>query len=280
MSTAFLDFTVPIDASPTARRGLDFALDFARPGAMLHFCSVVDPTGVLVGGPLGTPVDPTPIVAALKADAQRTCDAAVAAARDHGINGDARVLFGTVSSSIRSFARERRSDALIVGTHARTGAARMVFGSIAESLIEDSPIPVIVTHVDDVAAHGGPITVAIDASPPAALALCAAVDLALATKRGLSLVTVVEHGRTGWATAEPVLNDAAETVRSAGLDFELVTLEGPPAETIVAAAQRHGSSMIVIGTHGRKNAARLFLGSVAAAVLERARIPVMVVRGR
>jgi nucleotide-binding universal stress UspA family protein len=280
MSSAFADVTVPVDPSATARRGIDFAIEFAQPGRRLHFCSVVDPTGVLVGGALGTPVDPTPIVATLKADAQRVCDDAVAAAHGSGIKSDAEVIFGTVSASIRNYARANRSDVLILGTHARTGAARFVFGSIAESLIEDSAIPVIVTHVDDVAGGTGPITVAVDSSPPAALALTAAVDLALATGRALSIVNVVESGRTGWSTAEPILNDAAETVRSAGLEFELVTLEGPPAETIVATAQRRGSSMIVIGTHGRKNAARLFLGSVAAAVLERARVPVMVVRGR
>jgi nucleotide-binding universal stress UspA family protein len=280
MKTAFADVTVPVDPSPTARRGIDFAIEFAKPGRRLHFCSVVDPTGVLVGGALGTPVDPAPIVATLKADAQRACDAAVAAAHGSGVESDAEVIFGTVSASIGTFARATKSDVLVVGTHARTGAARFVFGSVAESLIEDSAIPVIVTHVDDVAGETGPITVAIDASAPAVAALTAAVDLALATGRALSIVTVVEHGRTGWSTAEPILSDAAETVRSAGLDFELVTLEGPPAETIVATAQRRGSSMIVIGTHGRKNAARLFLGSVAAAVLERARVPVMVVHAR
>jgi nucleotide-binding universal stress UspA family protein len=280
MSTAFGNVTVPVDASPTARRAIDFAIAFARPGTALHFCSVVDPTGVLVGGSLGTPVDPTPIVAALKADAQRTCDAAVAAAHGSGIAGDAEVIFGSVASSIRAYARANHSDVLIVGTHARTGAARFVFGSIAECLIAESAVPVIVTHVDDVAASAGPITVAVDATPPAAAALCAAVDLALATHRGLSIVHVVDGGRTGWATAEPILDDAAETVRSAGLDFELVTLEGPPAETIVATAQRRGSSMIVTGTRGHQNAARLFLGSVAAAVVERARVPVMVVRAR
>jgi nucleotide-binding universal stress UspA family protein len=35
--------------------------------------------------------------------------------------------------------------------------------------------------------------------------------------------------------------------------------------------------MIVIGTHSRPVAARLFLGSVATSVIERARVPVTVV---
>jgi nucleotide-binding universal stress UspA family protein len=278
METAFRNVTVPVDSSATARRGLAFAIEFARGGGRLHVCSVVDPTTVLVGGALGAPVDPTPIVDALKSDAQRACDDAVAAARGSGIDADASVIFGTVASSIRRFARANDSDVLVIGTHARTGASRMVFGSVAESLIEHSDVPVIVTHADDVAGTTGPVTVAVDESPPSVGALKAAIDVARALRRGLSIVNVVESGRTDWATAEPILNDAAETVRAAGLDFELVTLEGPVAETIVATAQRRGSSMIVLGTHGRRNAARLLLGSVAAAVLERARVPVMVVR--
>jgi nucleotide-binding universal stress UspA family protein len=280
METAFQDITVPVDASATARRGLDFAIEFARGGARLHFCSVVDPTVVLVGGSLGTPVDPTPIVEVLESDAQRACDDALAAARRNGVDADATVIFGTVASSIRRHARERNCDALVIGTHARIGASRIVFGSVAESLIEHSDVPVIVTHVDDVSGQTGPITVAVDDSAPSAVALRAATDLARMLGRGLSIVNVVEGGRTDWATAEPILSDAADKVRSAGLDFELVTLEGPVAETIVATAQRRNSSMIVIGTHGRRNAARLLLGSVAAAVLERARVPVMVVRAR
>lgn len=278
METPFRDITVPVDGSATARRGLDFAIEFARGGARLHFCSIVDPTTVLVGGAIGTPVDPTPIVDALQSDARRACDDALAAAHGNGIEADARVIFGTVASSIRRYAHEQNSDALVLGTHARTGASRIVFGSVAESLIEHSDVPVIVTHADDVTGGTGPVTVAVDDTPPSFGALRAAIDVARALRRGLSIVNVVEGGRTDWATAEPILSDAADTVRSAGLDFELVTLEGPVAETIVATAQRRGSSLIVIGTHGRRNAARLLLGSVAAAVLERARVPVMVVR--
>jgi nucleotide-binding universal stress UspA family protein len=278
MESAFREITIPVDSSATARRGVAFALEFARAGTHLHFCSVVDPTTVLVGGALGTPVDPAPIVNALESDAQRACDEAVAAAHGAGFEADGSVLCGTVASSIRRYARERLSDAIVIGTHARTGASRIVFGSVAESVIEQSDVPVIVTHTGDVTGGTGPITVAVDRTEPALAALRAALELARVLKRSLSIVNVVEGGRTDWATAEPILSDAAETVRAAGLDFELVTLEGPVADTIVATAQRRGSSMIVIGTHGRRDAARLLLGSVAAAVLERARVPVMVVR--
>ena len=278
MTSAFWDVTVPVDASITAQRGVDFALDFARDGARLHFCSVVDTAAALCGGAFGTTIDPGPMVEALEGDAQRRCAAAVSAAQRLGIDADGQVIFGPVVPAIRRYACERKSDALVIGTHGRTGASRMFFGSVTESLVQTSDVPVLVTHADDVPRAAGPITVAVDGSRAAAAALRAAIALARAQKQSLSIVNVVENGRGEWAGAEPILSAAADALRASELDFELVTLTGPVAETIVATAQRQHSPMIVIGTNGRSDAARLIMGSIAAAVLERARVPVMVVR--
>ncbi len=49
------------------------------------------------------------------------------------------------------------------------------------------------------------------------------------------------------------------------------------AHGILAAADRVGADMIVMGTHGRTGLSRLVLGSVAEAVLRRAAVPVLVV---
>jgi nucleotide-binding universal stress UspA family protein len=81
-----------------------------------------------------------------------------------------------------------------------------------------------------------------------------------------------------WPDAAPILAAAADRVRATKLDFELVTLRGDAASTIVESAQRRGSPLVVMGTHGRSGVGRAILGSVAAAVIERARMPVVVVR--
>jgi universal stress protein A len=64
-----------------------------------------------------------------------------------------------------------------------------------------------------------------------------------------------------------------------GLDVEHVIREGDPAAEILRAAEETGSALVVLGTHGRTAEARKRLGSVAEAVMERARCPVVVVRG-
>lgn len=56
-----------------------------------------------------------------------------------------------------------------------------------------------------------------------------------------------------------------------------VVPDGQVADAILAAAEREHADLIVMGTHGRKGLQRMLLGSVAEAVLRRARVPVVVV---
>jgi nucleotide-binding universal stress UspA family protein len=53
--------------------------------------------------------------------------------------------------------------------------------------------------------------------------------------------------------------------------------EGTPADDILKAAGRRRADLIVLGTRGAGNVARLLLGSTAQRVLRRARVPVLTV---
>jgi nucleotide-binding universal stress UspA family protein len=278
METAFADVTVAVDASDEAQRGIEFAIALGRKGAHVHFCSVVDPalTYVAAGG-VGGPTDMSDTLAAMEAEARTVCATAVTTARAHGVVADSQVMFGSVGQEIGRYVFDRHSEALIIGTHARTGVTRAFFGSVAERLMQTSGIPVVVTHRDDVTGDG-PIVVAIDDSPAAHAALVAAVAEARAQRKTLSILAVVDRDSDEWLAAEPVLEDAGDHAREAGIDFELVTLEGKAVDTIVACAERLRSPLIFVGTHGRSDLARLVLGSVAAGVVERARMPVTVIR--
>jgi nucleotide-binding universal stress UspA family protein len=79
-----------------------------------------------------------------------------------------------------------------------------------------------------------------------------------------------EHARDelGWLLAR---------ARAEGVEAEPVLLEGFPDEAIVEAARARRVDLIVVGTHGRRGAARLFLGSVAARVAAAAPCPVLTV---
>lgn len=276
MSAAFAALTVPIDASAQGRHGVDVALRIARTGTRVHFCSVVETLAACVGAP-GALVDPLPLIDALEDAAKRICADAVAAAEQHGVAADGKVLFGAPAAEIVRFAHDTDSDGIVICTHARSGLARALAGSVAESVLAASDLPVIVVHAGDDVAAAGPVTVAVDGSPASGPALQTAIRIAQAREQTISVVHVVEPGAP-WAEAAAMLNEAAETARAANIDFELVTLRGHAAQTIVESARRRGSPMIVMGTHGRSGVARALLGSVAAAVIEHANVPVTVVR--
>jgi len=55
---------------------------------------------------------------------------------------------------------------------------------------------------------------------------------------------------------------------------------GAPYHEIIAAAEETNTDLIVIGTHGHRKLAQIFLGSTAERVVRHARCPVLVVRER
>jgi len=77
---------------------------------------------------------------------------------------------------------------------------------------------------------------------------------------------------------ERKLRPLLEYARKEGVDAEGLILRGFADEAIIEAAKERSADLIVMGTHGRRGAARFFLGSVAARVVSTAPCPVMTVR--
>jgi nucleotide-binding universal stress UspA family protein len=77
---------------------------------------------------------------------------------------------------------------------------------------------------------------------------------------------------------ERKLRPLLERVRKEGVEAEGLILRGFADEAIIEAAKQQRADLIVMGTHGRRGAARLFLGSVASRVISTAPCPVMTVR--
>ena len=96
----------------------------------------------------------------------------------------------------------------------------------------------------------------------------------LATNIGELLMSLASAG-------EQVLADAKRTAQSSGVSVETAMhhcTAGRVCDVIIEAASAWPCDLIVIGTHGRRGAGRLFLGSDAEQVLRRASVPVLLVR--
>jgi nucleotide-binding universal stress UspA family protein len=53
---------------------------------------------------------------------------------------------GTPSEEIVNYADEHEIDLIVMGTHGRTGVARVLLGSVAEKVVRKAPCPVLTVH--------------------------------------------------------------------------------------------------------------------------------------
>lgn len=133
---------VALDFNPISEHALDYAVDLAEKiGArvtVLHVYSLA----VLMA--LDGEYLPTADSAAHKAaDAQRQLDAALAvfAGRKAEIQGVLRV--GEAAEEVCAQAKELGADLVVVGTHGRGVLGRALLGSVAQSVLHASPVPVL-----------------------------------------------------------------------------------------------------------------------------------------
>ena len=56
------------------------------------------------------------------------------------------VILGDASETILTYIADRQIGMVIMGTHGRKGLDRVIFGSVAERVIKNSPVPVLVVN--------------------------------------------------------------------------------------------------------------------------------------
>ena len=134
------------------------------------------------------------------------------------------------------------------------------------------------------------LLVPLDRSPLAEQAIPRALAIARATGTALDFVLVHEPPpfagipRTPWESVDPEVEQGylksvvAEVAADTPLRITSAILRGTPAEMICARAQEVGADLIVMTSHGRSGFSRLWLGSVADAVVRHATVPVFLLR--
>ncbi len=142
---------VPIDGSPASNRGLVEAIGLARnQGATLRLVHVLDE---LILGPgaetvvyLGNTVD------LLREAGEQIVAKAEAAVQASGLESESVILEttgGRAADSIVAEARAWGADLIVLGTHGRRGAKRLVMGSDAEEIVRTTPVPVLLVRMTE-----------------------------------------------------------------------------------------------------------------------------------
>lgn len=198
---------------------------------------------------------------------------------------------------ILDYVTEVKADLVVMGTHGRTGAARLLRGSVAESVTRHAACPVMTVRSDARSVIEGAVNrilVPVDFSEPSALTIRYAQELGRIYHAGLDLVHVTEEIPYPYfqvpATHDgPVekLDRAREALAKLAADtlgqsvnYTTSVRVGRVATEILAHARESDSGLLVIGTHGLSGLERLLVGSTAEEVIREAACPVFVVKSR
>lgn len=57
-----------------------------------------------------------------------------------------QIVHGPPAGTIVAYAKERGHDLIVIGSHGRTGVARLLVGSVAERVVREADCPVLVVH--------------------------------------------------------------------------------------------------------------------------------------
>jgi nucleotide-binding universal stress UspA family protein len=167
-------------------------------------------------------------------------------------------------------------DLVVMGRYGASGLTRLMLGSVTARLIDLSPVNVLVVPLGSTLGFSR-ILIASDGLPCSGTAFREALAIAR-QMRGQLLAICVLPRKKETGMAEEVLKNLNIAAQEQGVDLESRVVVGEPDATIVEAAQKSRTELIVIGSHGRTGFKRLLLGSVAERIIGQAACPVLVVK--
>ncbi len=279
--SAFAEQALPVAALAASRLGWALVLTRVVPVATLS--AVPQPAG-RVG------LEPSPSMAPERESAEQYLDRVVLPLRGRGLHVYSFAESGDVIPTLLHLLSSDRTRMIVLATHARTGMARFALGSVADRLVHDSIVPVLLLRPWLQPFVGEPFERAIvplDGSEHAEAALELASLLAGPLIRNITLLRVVTSA-SEWTT-ERDLEDAdiyLERVRAhlaeqvqVPVTIQTQVLCGYPAEQIV---WRSGQDcdLVIMATHGESGSRRWAFGSVADRVLHDSSTPLLLVRPR
>jgi nucleotide-binding universal stress UspA family protein len=185
---------------------------------------------------------------------------------------------GYAASELLDLEQTERPDLVVMATHGRTGLARFALGSVADRLVREGTVPVLLVR----RATAGEVrletaVVMLDGSGVAEQVLPIVDEL---LGKPLQAVTLFR------SVSDPDDREAARTYlmavagRMTGLSGKahVVVDGGDPRHTITRVARDH--DLVVLCTHGHGGFDRLRHGSVAEAVVRNIENPVLLVRAK
>jgi nucleotide-binding universal stress UspA family protein len=140
---------VPVDGSSTAKKGLDEAIKIAlKFGSKIRVVHVVDDASVAMAvGSFATNVGE--ILTSLAESGEQFLEDAKRVAQASGVAVEVAIRHCTAGRASDLIVQEAVSwpcDLIVIGTHGRRGAGRLLLGSDAEQVLRAAPVPVLLVR--------------------------------------------------------------------------------------------------------------------------------------
>lgn len=230
--------------------------------------------------------------------AKRRLEATAKRLDDQGLSASTRVVFGDPAERILELAAELEASAIALATHGRSGPRRWFEGSVTESVLRWTKVPVLVinpSHARKGETRGFKrILVPLDGSERARRIMPSVRRFALLYGAEVTLLRVGIHPSVhfheisaGAASVPitPLRETLAESLTAASqclAGVRSVSTRVMFADTasagVLEAIESEDYDLVALGTHGRSGLDRLLFGSTAEAVARDCPIPLLVYR--
>ena len=209
------------------------------------------------------------------------------------------LVIGRPADMIVDEALRFHADLVVVGSRGRRRVASTLLGSVSAEIVDRAPCPVLVARGraltllvvaedgSDVAAAGADVVTSMPALRTLPVQVVSVVDApfpftAANSDAGPSMAAAIQAYYDSLPAVREattrIASDRSAKLAAAGVKATAEMREGDAAAELIAAAAASHADGIVIGSHGRTGVSRLFLGSVARAVLFNAPCSVLIVR--
>jgi nucleotide-binding universal stress UspA family protein len=134
----------PTDFSPASRASFTRAVSMAKAErAELLLAHVLTPQFAMAGNGYMSPQIYDDMEAAARKYGQKRLSALATKARTSGARAKTLLLHGVADQQIIRAAGSKKADLIVIGTHGRTGLARLFLGSVASRVVAGARCPVL-----------------------------------------------------------------------------------------------------------------------------------------
>jgi nucleotide-binding universal stress UspA family protein len=275
----------PVDFFPASEGAATYAAEIALAhDARLKLLHVISP----IVSTYKFPMNPADVVKTVK----RTSEAKMKTLRETlqgaGVMVTTEIRVGNPQSEIKHAIEADKPDLVVMGTHGRRGIERWFLGSVTESLLRHSPVPLLT--VSPASQNGDRrvrrIAVTTDFSDGTADALAYAFSIAAENQARVDLLHVVDDVGLDISKryGDPFLENVKKKLESLipgeakdWCDVDTTIEAGIPYRVILKFLQRIKPDLLVMNIHGKNMLDRALLGTTADRVIRAATCPVMLI---